>query len=39
MWPWSESSELAPLALASASAPLGKALGILFYRYKGMVQL
>jgi hypothetical protein len=39
VWPWSEPSELAPLALASASALLGKALGIPFYRYKGMVQL
>ena len=32
-----EPSELA--SLASALAPLGKALGIPFYRYKGMAQL
>ena len=40
MWPWSEPSELVPLAPASTSALLPeKALDIPFYRYKEMIQL
>jgi hypothetical protein len=37
VWPWSEPSELA--SFASLLRPLGKALDILFYRYKEMIQL